>query len=180
MNYKRGIWGYNNVMCRKKKKAKERKNEKNERHFISMNDGTVTMGGKKKKRRSVEISLLRYNTNEWTLFGKNESLRALMAGASASAREFFPSVNWPPAVGSCLLLTFILIYCLYEPWQTHTALCHITHEEYKKKKKKKWVLDNISARFDPFGHSSGRFSSSCALSPIFFPFPDEHQSGASL
>ena len=50
MNYKKGKWGYNNVMCRKKKKDKERKKEKkNERHFISMNDGTVTMGGKKKK-----------------------------------------------------------------------------------------------------------------------------------
>lgn len=105
-----------------------------------MNDGTVTMGGKKKKRRSVEISLRRYNTNEWTLFGKNESLRALMAGASASAREFFPSVNWPPAVGSCLLLTFILIYCLYEPWQAtypHIQHCHITHEEYNIRRRRR-------------------------------------------
>ena len=28
MNYKKGKWGYNNVMCRKKKKEKERKKER--------------------------------------------------------------------------------------------------------------------------------------------------------
>lgn len=89
-------------------------------------------------------------------------------GWRARARVF-PSVNWPPAglLPPSSIPSLAHILPRYNPWQaTHARW---PGKNTRRRRRKKWVLDNISARFDPFGHSSGR------ASPIFQSSPRERE-----